>query len=67
MKCFAGNLGEILLLHGKRRLVEIFNVKILKYIAVRHVTEQRDLVLETLIERMLGTADDNIRLDSHSL
>ena len=67
MKCFAGNLGEILLLHGKRRLVEIFNVKILKYIAVRHVTEQRDLVLETLIERMLGTADDNIRLDTHSL
>lgn len=53
MKRFAGNLGEILLLHGKRRLIEIFNVKILKYIAVRHVTEQRDLVLETLIERML--------------
>ena len=67
MKRFAGNLGEILFLHGKWRLIEIFNVKILKYIAVRHVTEQRDLVLETLIERMLGTADDDIRLDTHSL
>ena len=46
---------------------EIFHVKILKYMAVRHVTEQGDLVFETLIERMLGTADDDIRLDTHSL
>ena len=35
--------------------------------ALRYVTEQSNLVLDGLIQRMLTSADDDIRLDAHAL
>lgn len=34
---------------------------------LRYVTEQSNLVLDGLIQRMLTSADDDIRLDAHAL
>ena len=62
-----GNLRQVFLFHGERSLVEVFDVQILKDMVARHVTEEGDLVLDALIKRMLTPADDDIRLDTHSL
>ena len=45
MQAFAGNFGEMLLLHRKRRFIEILYIKILQHVGVRHITKQRNLVL----------------------
>ena len=34
---------------------------------IRYITEQSNLILDTLIERMLAATYDNVRLDTHSL
>lgn len=34
---------------------------------LRYVTEQSNLILDGLIQRMLASADDDIRLDAHAL
>lgn len=34
---------------------------------LRYVTEQSNLILDGLIQRMLTSADDDIRLDAHAL
>ena len=35
--------------------------------ACRYITEQGDFVLDAVVQRMFGTADENIRLNAHSL
>ena len=67
MKRFAGDLCKVLALHRKRSLIEIFHIKILKNMAAGDVAEQGDLILDALIQFMLGAADDDVRLDSHTL
>ena len=55
METFADNLGKMLFFHCKRRFVQIFHIQILKNMLCRDITEQSDLVLDGLIQRVFGT------------
>ena len=67
MKRLAYNLSKMFFLHGKWCFIEIFYVQVLKYVVSRKITEQGNLVLHRIIQRVFRTADNDIRLDSHSL
>ena len=67
MQAFQSHAGQMLLLHGQRRFIEIFHIQVLKHMAAGHVAEQGDLVLQLLGQRMLGAAYDDIGLDAHAL
>ena len=67
IQAFTGYLCQIFLLHGKRCLIQILNVQILQDMSVRHIAKQRDLVFNALIQLMLRTAYDYIRLYAHAL
>ena len=67
MQRFTYNLCKMLFLHGKWCLIEIFYIQVLKYMVSREITEQRNLVSHRIIQWIFGTADNDIRLDSHSL
>ena len=45
----------------------MFHIQILKNAVVRYITEQGNLVLDALIQRMLTPADNDVWLDTHTL
>ena len=67
MQTFTGHLRQMLPFHGQRSLVKIFHIQVLKYVRAGYITEQRDLVLQMIIQRMLTSADQDIRPDTHTL
>ena len=67
MEGLADNLRKMLFFHGQGSLVEVFHVQVLEYVVCRHVAEEGDLILDALIQRMLGPAHNDVRLDSHTL
>ena len=67
VQTFAGSLRQMLLFHGKRCFIQIFHIQVLKNMLFRNITEQSNLVLDAFFQRKLGTAYNNIRLDSHTL
>ena len=67
MQTFAYNSGQILFFHGQRRFIEIFHIQILEHMAGRYIAEEGNLVLDALIQGIFRTADDNVRLDTHTL
>ena len=67
MQTLACGLRESFALHGERGFIQIFHVEILQDVFTWHVAEQRNLIFDSLIERMLGTAHNNVRPDPHAL
>ena len=49
LQALAGNLGQVLLFHGQRCLIQIFHVQVLQHVRAGHIAEQGDLVLDALI------------------
>ena len=64
---FQDNLSQLLPFHCQRSLIQIIHIQILQDVAIRHITKQRDFILQVLIQRHLGTAHNNVRLNPHSL
>ena len=67
LQAFAYNGSEMFFFHGEWCFVKVFHIQVLKNVIRWHVTEEGDLVFDSLIQWMLRTANDNIRLDTHSL
>ena len=67
MKTFAGYLGKMFLFHGKGCFIEIFYVQVLQHMVFRYITEQSNLILDSLFQWKLCTAYNDVRLNSHSL
>ena len=67
VETFAGNLCQTLLLHGKGSLIQVVDIQILQHMVSRKVAEQGNFVLHADVQGIFGTADDDIRLDSHPL
>ena len=60
-------MGEMLMFHCQRRLIEIFHIQVLEHMIAGNITKQSNLVFQSLIQRMFGTAYNDIRLDTHAL
>ena len=57
----------MLFFHGQRGFIKVFNIQILQNMRVGDITEQSNLILDTLIQRMFATTYDDVRLNTHSL
>ncbi len=60
-------LREMLVLHHERHLVDELCVRVLQYMVRRHITEEADLLTNLLRNRILGTADEDVRMKTESL
>ena len=67
MKTLAYRFCQMFLFHGKRDFIQCLDIQILDYLTVWYVTEQGDFITDCFIERDFCPADDDVRLDSHSL
>ena len=64
---FQDHIRQLFPLHGKGRLVEIFHIQVLQYMAHGNVAEQSDLLTDFLCQRVFAPAHQHVRLNSHSL
>ena len=60
-------LREMLVLHHERHLVDELRIGVLQHVVRRHITEKADLLPDILRNRILGTADEDIRLETKPL
>ena len=66
-KGFQNHIRQLFPLHGKRSLVKILHIQILKNVGNRNITEKSDLFSDLLGQRIFAPAYQHIGLDSHSL
>src|SRR5699024_3831064 len=67
IQAVADNIGQLFLFHGKRQFIENIHIKVLDNSLLWHVTELRDRLLDAVVKRKVGTADQHVRLDTHPL
>ena len=67
LQAFAYNGSEMFFFHGEWCFVKVFHIQVLKNVIRWHVTEKGDLVFDSLIQWMLRTADQNIRMKTETL
>ena len=60
-------LCQMFFFHGKRSLIEMFDVEVLQYAVAGHVTEQGNFIFQCLVKGMFAAAYDDIWLQSHTL